>query len=210
MQDFSHLRLQEEIRKIVSMSNRTLYIVAGCNGAGKTTASFTLLPELFSCMEFVNADEIARGLSPFRPDSVALEAGRAMLNRIKDLTEAGETFAFETTLSANSYIGKIRAARKKGYMTVLIYIWLEHPGLAKERVRTRVNEGGHDIPPNVIERRYTRGIRNLFVKYLQEVDGVFIIDNSEGHFQFIASRAPEGNMVEHDAKKFAMLKALVS
>ncbi len=94
---------------------QVLYIIAGCNGAGKTYASFNILPNIINCKEFVNADEIAKGLSPFQPESVSLESGRIMLNRINDLIENGESFAFETTLSTKSYKSKIIAAKRSGY-----------------------------------------------------------------------------------------------
>jgi predicted ABC-type ATPase len=92
-----------------------LYIIAGPNGAGKTTASFTILPQIFNCREFVNADEIARGLSPFNPESVSFEAGRIMLERIEQLIEVNQTFAFETTLSTRSYVSLIEGCKEKGY-----------------------------------------------------------------------------------------------
>ena len=127
------------------MPNKHLYIIAGCNGAGKTTASFTILPEIIECREFVNADEIAKGVSPFQPEKVAFEAGRIMLNRIKDLLASDECFAFETTLATRSYKSKIEEAKRKGYTATLIFFWLENVELAKERVRIRVSEGGHNI-----------------------------------------------------------------
>lgn len=133
------------------MNNKKLYIIAGCNGAGKTTASFTILPEILDCREFVNADEIARGLSPFQPEKVAFEAGRIMLNRINELLLANENFAFETTLSTRSYKNKIIEAKESGYQTTLLFFWLQSADIAKERVRTRVLEGGHHIEADVIE-----------------------------------------------------------
>lgn len=103
------------------MDEKNLYAIAGCNGAGKTTASFTILPEILNCKEFVNADEIAKGLSPFQPEEVSFEAGRIMLNRINELLNGGENFAFETTLSTKSYRNKIVEAKRKGYNTILIF-----------------------------------------------------------------------------------------
>lgn len=144
------------------MGEKKLYIIGGCNGAGKTTASFTILPDILDCKEFVNADEIAKGLSPFQPEMVSLEAGRIMLNRIDELITQGVNFAFETTLSTRSYRGKIDEARKKGYRITLLFFWLQNTELAIERVNIRVLEGGHYIDPEVIERRYSRGIKNLF------------------------------------------------
>lgn len=160
--------------------DKNLYIIAGCNGAGKTTASFAILPEMLDCKEFVNADEIARGLSPFRPDAVAFEAGRIMLRRIDELMESGETFAFETTLATKSYSGRIRQAQRLGYKVTLLFFWLESIELAIDRVATRVREGGHNIPPDVIARRYKGGIRNLFAIYLPIVDETLIFDNTTG------------------------------
>jgi predicted ABC-type ATPase len=104
-----------------------LYIIAGCNGAGKTTASYTVLPEMLNCKEFVNADSIAAGLSPFNPDSVAIEAGRIMLNRIEVLMQGEEDFAIETTLATRIYVDLIKRARKTGYKIKLIYFWLRSP-----------------------------------------------------------------------------------
>jgi predicted ABC-type ATPase len=136
-----------------------LYIIAGCNGAGKTTASFTILPELLECKEFVNADEIARGLSPFQPEKVALQAGRTMLNRLHELLQNKIDFAFETTLSTRSYIQFIKRAQAEGYNVLLVFFWLNSIDLAKERVKLRVSEGGHNIPIEVIQRRYYLGIK---------------------------------------------------
>ena len=136
---------------------KDLYIIAGCNGAGKTTASFTILPKILNCKEFINADEIAKGLSPFQPEKVSFEAGRIMLRRIDELLEKSENFAFETTLATKSYKSKIREAQNRNYNVSLLFFWLQNIELAIERVRTRVLEGGHNIETKVIERRYLMG-----------------------------------------------------
>jgi predicted ABC-type ATPase len=128
----------------------------------------------------VNADEIAKGLSPFQPENVALESGRIMLNRINELIENGESFAFETTLSTRSYKQKVLFAQKNGYQVRLIYFWLDSIDLAIERVGIRVSEGGHNINEEVIKRRYLRGIKNLFEIYLPIVNKALIFDNSSG------------------------------
>ncbi|MES2277795.1 MAG: zeta toxin family protein [Bacteroidota bacterium] len=154
-----------------------LYIIAGCNGAGKTTASYTILPELLNCREFVNADNIAAGLSPFNPDSVALEAGRIMLQRINDLLESGVDFAFETTLSTRSYVSFIKKAQAQGYQVTLLYFWLSSPQVAIDRVAKRVSRGGHHIPGDVVERRYFRGIKNLLNLYIPICDSWIVNDN---------------------------------
>lgn len=155
-----------------------LYIIAGCNGAGKTTASFTILPEILDCKEFVNADEIARGLSPFNPESVAIKAGKLMLERINLLFESKVNFAFETTLATKSYKHKIIKAKELGYKVILIFFWLENVELAIQRVKIRVAEGGHNIPNDVIESRYFAGIKNLFDIYLPIIDEAMIFDNT--------------------------------
>ena len=140
----------------------TLYIISGCNGAGKTTASYSVLPDILECREFVNADEIAKGLSPFNPSSVAIQAGRLMLRRIDELMAAQLSFSVETTLSTRSYLSLIRQAQARGYTVSLIYFWLNSPELAIERVKQRVANGGHDIPPQIIRRRYKAGLNNFF------------------------------------------------
>ncbi|WP_034556735.1 zeta toxin family protein [Capnocytophaga sp. oral taxon 332] len=165
-----------------------LYIIAGCNGAGKTTASFTILPEVLGCKEFINADEIAKGLSPFQPESVAMQAGRIMLARMDELLQKGETFAFETTLATKSYKQKIEWAQANGYEVTLLFFWLDSPNMAKERVAQRVAEGGHSIPTETIERRYHNGIANLFAIYMDMVDICYIFDNSEGERTPIAKK----------------------
>jgi predicted ABC-type ATPase len=156
-----------------------LYIIAGCNGAGKTTASYTVLPELLNCNEFVNADNIAAGLSPFNPESVALEAGRIMLQRIDELLSREVDFAFETTLSTRSYVSLVKRAQQKGYEVTLLFFWLSSPKIAMQRVATRVNEGGHNIPIDVIERRYYRGIKNLISLYIPLVKTWLVIKNMD-------------------------------
>lgn len=188
------------------MDKKNLYVIAGCNGAGKTTASFTILPEILDCKEFVNADEIAKGLSPFQPERVSFEAGRIMLNRINELLSENENFAFETTLSTKSYRNKIIKARENGYRVTLLFFWLQNIELAKERVKMRVAEGGHNIEPEVIERRYIRGINNLFDIYVPIVDGVLIFDNSVGKHELLAHKQIDGRLNIINQEKFTFLK----
>lgn len=155
-----------------------MFIIAGCNGAGKTTASYTVLPEVLNCREFVNADEIARGLSPFNPDNVAIEAGRLMLRRINELLGAGATFAIETTLATRSHLNLVHRAQAADYLVTLVFFWLRTPELALQRVAERVSQGGHGIPSPTVRRRYTAGLRNLFALYMNQVDQWFLYDNS--------------------------------
>ena len=183
-----------------------LYIISGCNGAGKTTASYTVLPDMLQCKEFVNADEIARGLSPFNPESVAIEAGRLMLSRIGELLNEKVDFAFETTLSTRSYTSLIKRAQEKGYYISLIYIWLDSPSLAIDRVKTRVQAGGHNIPEDIIKRRYKNGIKNLFQLYMPICDYWIILDNSQPPFKVIASGHKIEKISIAQLSKFQILK----
>ena len=189
--------------------NKNLYIIAGCNGAGKTTASFTILPEILDCKEFVNADEIAKGLSPFQPEKVSFEAGRIMLNRINELLETNQNFAFETTLATKSYKSKIVEAKKKNYNVTLLFFWLETIDLAIERVKTRVIEGGHNIETEVIKRRYINGIKNLFEIYLEIADEVLIFDSSFGTPEVIAEKSLETEIKILSKTKFDNFKKVV-
>lgn len=136
---------------------RQLFIIAGPNGSGKTTASLTVLPEILHCKEFVNADEIAKGLSPFNPEGVS--------------------FAFETTLSTKSYISLIRNAHMQGYNVTLVFFYLPSAEQAIMRVAKRVSEGGHNIPSDVIVRRYKRGLENLQKMYMPICDNWIIYNN---------------------------------
>lgn len=161
------------------MNKPTLYIIAGCNGAGKTTASMSVLPEVLDCREFVNADEIAKGLSPFKPEEVAIEAGKLMLKRIDYLLSKEETFAIETTLATKSYRNLVEHAKMLGYTVVLLFFWLPSPEMAEKRVANRVAEGGHNIPVEVIHRRYWLGLQNLFNIFEPIVDLLSIYDNRD-------------------------------
>jgi predicted ABC-type ATPase len=175
-----------------------LYIIAGCNGAGKTTASLTILPDILQCREFVNADYIAAGLSPFNVEAVALEAGRIMLHRIDELLELGADFAIETTLATRSYVSLIQRAQKLGYKVSLIYIWLNSPELALLRVAERVRKGGHNIPAHVVLRRYHRGIKNFFDLFMPVCDFWTVADNSlEGLNMIARGEAKLDNVVEN-------------
>ena len=186
--------------------SKQLYIIAGCNGAGKTTASFTILPEVLNCKEFVNADEIAKGLSPFQPESVAMQAGRIMLARMDELLQKGETFAFETTLATKSYKQKIEWAQANGYEVTLLFFWLDSPNMAKKRVAQRVAEGGHSIPSETIERRYHNGIANLFAIYIDMVDICYIFDNSEGERTPIAKKYKGGKEIIYNTDLYNQMK----
>lgn len=162
-----------------------IFIIAGCNGAGKTTAAYNLLPDVFKTVEFVNADEIARGLSPFNPTGVAFQAGRIMLERLEQLIEENKNFSFETTLSGITYLNFIKKAKEKGYGITLFFVFLNSVNLAKERVALRVSKGGHSIPEEVIERRYHKGLLN-FSTYAKEANDWYVYDNSGSEYELVA------------------------
>jgi predicted ABC-type ATPase len=155
-----------------------LFIIGGANGAGKTTTAMHLLPEFLLCNEYVNADAIAAGLSPFNPQSVAIQAGRLMIERINTLAKNKEDFAFETTLASRSFAPFLRECQNRGYTINLIYLWLQSVELAIERVHQRVKSGGHDIPEPIIRRRYEAGRRNFVNLYLSLADTWQAFENS--------------------------------
>jgi predicted ABC-type ATPase len=165
-----------------------LYLIAGCNGAGKTTAATVLLPEVLGIQHFVNADQIAAELSPENPEAVAIQAGRLMLQRVDELLAEGADFALETTLATRSYTGLVRRARAVGYDAVLVYFWLESPELAIRRVARRVREGGHFIPDDVVRRRYALGLKNLRELFLPLVDEWLVCENNGELPTFVAEK----------------------
>ncbi len=155
------------------MSEQTspnVYVLAGPNGAGKTTFSSEFLPDFVHCREFLNADLIAAGLSPFAPETQAMRAGRLQLTRIKELVHKGHNFAFETTLSGRGYVRLLKQMKIKGYRVALFFLWLPSAETACERVHSRVAQGGHNIPVEIIIRRYHSGLKNLFTLYRPIVD----------------------------------------
>ncbi len=158
---------------------KVLYIYAGCNGAGKTTAfESTSMNNNNEIYDYLNSDSIAKGISPFNPESVSIKAGKLLFERLNELLLKEKTFALETTLAGRTYKHYIEYAKTLGYRIVLFYYWLISVDLAKERVRLRVSRGGHNIPEIDIERRYFRGINNLFSLYLPIVDSAFLYDNT--------------------------------
>ena len=185
---------------------KRLFIIAGCNGAGKTTASFTILPDILNCNEFVNADEIAKGLSPFNPDKSSFQAGRFMLESIKELIKTGSDFAFETTLTTKSYKNLVVEAQKKGYEVTLLFFYLKSPELAIKRVKIRVKEGGHNILKNVIKRRYENGLKNFFGIFKPIVDKWILIDNSNEGFQKTIAKGDIREVRIVNSKKWNLLK----
>lgn len=163
-----------------------LYIVAGPNGAGKSTFARLFLPEYADCREFVNADLIAAGLSPFNPESLAIQAGKLMLERVEALAEARIDFGFETTLAGKSWLPVFQRLRQRGYRLHIFFLWIPEPDLALRRIEERVRAGGHSIPEEVVRRRFARGLRNFFQTYAPVVDAWLLLDNSRNPPETVA------------------------
>jgi predicted ABC-type ATPase len=165
-----------------------IVILGGPNGAGKTTGALTILPQELRIPHFVNADLIARGLSPLDPTLADFDAARIMLERMRELREHRENFALETTLASKSLVPFLRECKMMGYETRLIFVALDSPEAAIRRVAIRVAKGGHDIPEETIRRRFFRGLRNFFGMYCDEVDHWTLLDNSGDHWKIVASK----------------------
>ncbi|MCC5665055.1 zeta toxin family protein [Nostoc sp. CHAB 5784] len=178
----------------------SLYIIGGANGSGKTTVSMSLLPNFLDCFEYVNADAIAAGLSPLNPESMATEAGRLMITRLRTLSNSGSDFAFETTLAARTFAPFIIECKAKGYIINLIYFWLQSPDLAVERVAQRVASGGHSIPEDVIRRRYHRGRVNLISLYLPLCDRWIIYNNSSNDASLVAEYSYSQQLIVYESR----------
>ena len=182
-----------------------LYILSGCNGAGKTTASYTFLPEILDCREFVNSDEFAKSLSPFDPSIASVSASRYMLMRIQYLLEKGSDFSIETTLATRSLVGVIQEARSRGYTVTLLYLWVQAPEIAIQRVKDRVASGGHNIPEKVLRRRYVTGIKYLFDIYMPLCDRWMIGDNTIPPFTLVAE-GDKKRIIIKDEEKFKKIR----
>ena len=185
-----------------------LYIIAGPNGAGKTTFAREFLPQFAGCLEFINADMIAAGLSPFKPENAAFRAGRLVLERIKFLNSRKLDFGFETTLSGRSYIRVLEEIKQSGYQVDLFFLWVRSVDLALARIADRVRRGGHDIPPGTVRRRFDRGLNNFFEIYKPLVDSWFLFDNSAEIPLKIAS-GDNGQTEVFDTILFDVIKGVV-
>ena len=164
----------------------TIYLISGCNGAGKTTFAKEFLPKEVKCLRFLNADEMARGLSPLDPAAGAARAARLLLSEVRSAIEGRRTFGLETTLSGLTYGRMLSNARERGYAVKLFYLWLPSATVAIRRVRERVRKGGHAVPSADVRRRYTRSLRNLSAHYLPLADEWIIFDNSRREPRVIA------------------------
>lgn len=163
---------------MVAQNKPKCYIIAGPNGAGKTTFAENFLPIEAECLNFINADLIAKGIAPFNPESVALEAGKLFIRRMNRMTEHKESFAFETTLSGLNFVDRIKKWRDIGYEVILYFLKLPNEEMAIQRVQLRVAEGGHNVPEEVIIRRYHRGWENFKKYYADLVDDWVVFDNA--------------------------------
>lgn len=185
-----------------------LYIISGCNGAGKTTASYSLLPEMLGCKDFVNSDEFAKGLSPFDPSKASIQASRYMLMKIRYLLKRNQDFAVETTLATRTLMKIVKQAQAAGYTVTLLYFWLNSPELAVERVRARVEAGGHDIPVETIIRRYHTGIYYFFNLYAPISERWILADNSQIPFKVIAEGSKNEILTIRNEETYQKIKAI--
>lgn len=182
------------------MTSKNLYIIAGPNGSGKTTFAREFLPLYAHCENFINADLIAQGLSPFSPSVAAMKAGRLVLQEIQELAEKGADFAFETTLSGKTYLSLLKRLKSKGYQINLFFLWIPSADLALGRIKDRVSSGGHDVPALDVRRRFRRSSRNFFKFYRPLVDSWYLFDNSSSAHSLVAK--------EKDGKLFVMSSGL--
>ena len=171
-----------------------IFMISGPNGAGKTTTAMDLLPDLLDCEEYVNADAIAAGLSPFKPEATAIQAGRLMLQRIHELAEQNKDFAFETTMASRSFLPFLQQCKGNGYTVHLLFLWLHSPELALKRVASRVLNGGHHVPDEFVLRRYISGLKNFFKLYIPIANTWILYDNSSRRPVLIAQKATEQSL----------------
>lgn len=161
------------------------YIIAGANGSGKTTFACEFLPRYVHCLNFINPDLIAAGLSPFDANRAMRKAGRLVIEEIRNRANKVESFGFETTLSGRLYARTIDGLRAQGYAVHLFYLWVPGPGLALMRIRERVKQGGHDVPEADVRRRFARSLSNLFNLYRGRVDSLHVYDNASAEPQLV-------------------------
>ena len=160
------------------MKSKNVYVIAGPNGSGKTTFAVTFLPSYVRCPNFVNADLIAQGLSPFSPGAAAIKAGKLVLEQIHRFADKGVDFAFETTLSGRLQVNLFKSFKKKGYKIHLFFLWIPNAELAISRIKSRVTEGGHNVPVQDVLRRFDRSICNFFRLYQPIADSWMLFNNA--------------------------------
>jgi predicted ABC-type ATPase len=184
---------------------KEVIVLGGPNGAGKTTAAAVVLPRMLNVREFVNADEIARGLSPFNPEGSTVAAGRLMIARLDELIRNRESFAFETTCAGRRHVRMLQTCREAGYRVTLIFLWLPSPEIALARVARRVAQGGHRIPDDVVIRRHAAGLRNMRQLYLPIADIAYIYDNTDKGGVLIAERQPDNSLIVRDTRRWNLI-----
>ena len=182
-----------------------MFILSGCNGSGKTTASYALLPKILECSEFVNSDEFAKALSPFNPDQAYITASRYMLTKTKYLFRQRADFCIETTLATRSLLKTVRSAQELGYSVTILYLWLPSPEAALARVRARVSTGGHDVMEDTVRRRYYAGLRNFFREYRPVCNSWVLADNSEPPYRILAEGSQKGTVI-HDPELYRQIE----
>lgn len=189
---------------------KDVIVIGGPNGAGKSTAANQILPAALASSRFLNADEIARDLSPSNPDSAAIAAGRLLLEGINDCTRNGESFAFETTCAGRAHVQRLCRCRELGYRFILIFLWLPSADIALARVAQRVANGGHGIPRDVVIRRYAAGIRNMRHAYLPLADVAFVYDNAQSPPLLIAEKRSNMPFTVRDSARWKLIEDATS
>lgn len=195
-----------KLKGIGIMSKPKLYVIAGPNGSGKTTFAEKFLPNYADCFEFINADLIAKGLSPFLPSKVAIKAGKILLDQIDDCARREVNFAFETTLSGKAHVNLLQKMKQQGYELHMFFLWLPKVQLSLARIADRVRKGGHDIPERDARRRFARGLKNLFHVYQPLFDSWSVFDNSTGAPEQIFRMGEDGLIIKNRLKYAAILK----
>lgn len=189
--------------------HKQIFMIAGPNGSGKTTSAQSILSQQTKIYEFINADEIARGLAPLHPESMNLTASKLMVNRLRDLLRANKSFAFETTGAGKNYLKYLHQAQIEGYEINLMYLWLSDEDLAVKRVAQRVEQGGHHVPEADVRRRYKQGLKYIMNYYLPCADNAIILDNSNIDLQKIIARKKSGEeLVVEDMKTWKTIQEL--
>ncbi|MHC4439096.1 MAG: zeta toxin family protein [Planctomycetota bacterium] len=183
------------------MNNRNVYIIAGPNGAGKTTFAIKFLPEYAKCHNFINADLIAHGLSPFSPGAAAIRAGKLVLEQIHEFAKKRVDFAFETTLSGKLYVNLFKSLKKKGYKIHIFFLWVPNSDLVVSRIKSRVAQGGHDVPVRDVLRRFNRSISNFFKLYQPLADSWMLFDNA-GLTPILIAESKNGKMKIVDVNSY--------
>jgi len=186
-----------------------LFIISGCNGAGKTTASYTFLPKQLDCAEFINSDEFAKSLSPFDPDAASIMAGKYMLMKMEYLSKKRKDFGIESTLATRSLKATIRHAQENGYTVTIMYLWLRSPELAIQRVNARINLGGHKVQEETVIRRYRSGLINFFTEYRDLCDNWIFADNSDMKMQIVAEGSQRGITIYNIPKWLEIRRSLL-